>query len=72
MSVADAVAAAIGRGCQDRVAKNAVKTPWGEWTIRYLYNPINGKHADISDLNDDELIGPSMIEWIETELEITL
>lgn len=72
MSVAAAVAAAVRQGCEDRRIKNAVVTPWGEWPVRYLYNPRNGKTADISDLEDDEAIGPSIIDWLERSLDIKL
>lgn len=72
MSVAAAVAGALKQGCEDRRIKTPIVTPWGEWSVRYLFNPRNGRTADISDLEDDEMIGPSVIDWLERSLDIRL
>jgi hypothetical protein len=72
MSVAEIINLAIAQGCEVRQPPWKVITPWGEWEVRYLYNPSNGGRFDISDLNDDDAVGPSTVEAAERRLGITL
>ena len=63
---------AIEKGCQQKMAKIQIVTPWGIKPISYLHNPETGGTFDISDLSPGESVGPSTVRAAERRLSIKL
>jgi len=63
---------AKNQGCQHKIAKVQIVTPWGIKPISYLYNPKTGGTFDISDLSPGESVGPSTVRLAERRLGIKL
>ena len=72
LPVADLIARAKAQGCELRISKATLVTPWGEKNIRFLFNPANRGRFDLTDIEDDESILGSEIESASRRLGITL
>ncbi len=72
LEVSQLIELAKEQGCEQKIAKFQIVTPWGVKPICYLYNPKTGGTFDISDLSPGESVGPSTVLLAERRLGIKL
>lgn len=72
LGIKELVAAATKQGCEERISKGKIVTPWGARHVRFLFNPANRGRYDITDYNDDEAMLESEIQAVERRLGIKL
>ena len=63
---------ACALGCEIRLSKAQLATPWGMRHIRFLYNPATGGRFDMTDYNNDEFMLASEVNAAERRLGIVL
>lgn len=72
LEVSKLIELAKEQGCEHKIAKIQIVTPWGIKPISYLHNPKTGGTFDISDLSPGESVGPSTVRSAERRLGIKL
>lgn len=72
LEVSQIIELAKEQGCEHKIAKIQIVTPWGIKTISYLHNPKTGGTFDISDLSPGQFVGPSTVRSAERRLGIKL
>lgn len=70
LQIKDLIAEATKAGCELRISKGQLATPWGPKYIRYLFNPTNRGRYDITDYEDDETMLGFELAAVERRLGI--
>jgi hypothetical protein len=70
--ISELIRRAKEQGCELRLSKNRLATPWGFRQIKFLFNPANRGRFDITDYNDDEYMLWSEMDAVIRRLGIQL